>query len=100
MPIEQYCEEETFEARCADDEVIYVSKAVYGRMKIGKCIPEELAFLMGCSSNVLPFIEHHCSGYRNCSVAVRELMTVQNCTTKLRSYLEVEYTCIEGQFLL
>ena len=48
---EEYCEYETFSPSCANDEVILITEAIYGRMKTGKCIPETYADL-GCSTNV------------------------------------------------
>ena len=95
---EEYCEEETFVAKCANDEVIIVNKAMFGRLKIGKCISESLAFFMECSVNVLNFMESQCSGRGACSMPVALLITkgFKNCTSQLASYLEVDYSCIRG----
>ena len=38
----EYCMLETFHARCKDNEVIVIQSATYGRMKIGKCVKEDL----------------------------------------------------------
>ena len=40
--LEDYCIFETFQATCGSDEVIMITHAVYGRMKIGKCVTDEL----------------------------------------------------------
>ena len=45
----EYCESETFHPRCADGNVIMILKALYGRMRIGRCVTSGLGFL-GCHS--------------------------------------------------
>lgn len=37
----EYCPLEVFSAKCAADEVIIITTAVYGRMRAGKCISGE-----------------------------------------------------------
>ena len=36
--IQEICNMETFEAECGEDEVILMQRALYGRMKMGKCV--------------------------------------------------------------
>ena len=38
---DEYCLDETFSATCMSDEVILISKAQYGRMRMGKCVKSE-----------------------------------------------------------
>ena len=93
----QYCE--SFSANCSNDEVIIINKAEYGRMHTGKCISAQYANLnMGCSTNVMPFMEYQCSGRQSCSVhvAVFVLYGLSNCSTEMRNYLEVTYSCLKG----
>lgn len=97
---EQYCDAEVFSPSCAADEVVVVSEALYGRMRVGKCIEAEYAFSMGCASNVLPYLDLLCSGRRSCSVPIAAWNLLansqRNCTSKLQSYLEVHFSCIKG----
>ena len=51
--LDDYCIVETFQATCESDEVIIMTHAVYGRMKIGKCVKDELGKILQCV-NVLP----------------------------------------------
>ena len=34
----EYCEGETFQARCEENEVIVMTQARYGRMRLGRCV--------------------------------------------------------------
>ena len=38
----EYCAFDTFKAQCFNDEIIMVTHARYGAMKIGKCIETEI----------------------------------------------------------
>ena len=38
----EYCLRETFEAHCSDNEVIMMTQAKFGRMKIGRCVAEDM----------------------------------------------------------
>ena len=45
----EYCELETFQAECWEDEVVVMETAVYGRMRLGRCI--EIGFgHLGCQA--------------------------------------------------
>ena len=41
----EYCSTEAFKAKCADGEVIVMTHALYGRMKVGKCVKVDLGKL-------------------------------------------------------
>ena len=96
---EEFCEHETFAPTCVDGEVIVVSSAIYGRLNIGKCIPEKYAAELGCSTDVLSFISQKCSGRQRCSFPVANFVyqIENNCPPSvIRSYFEVSYTCVKG----
>ena len=40
-PVE-YCNDEAFEARCQENEVIQIKSARYGRFKVGKCVQTDM----------------------------------------------------------
>lgn len=42
-----YCDTEVFRAECSDGEVIIMRKALYGRLKIGRCVEIDLGYI-GC----------------------------------------------------
>ena len=95
---EEYCEYETFSPSCANSEVIFITEAVYGRMKTGKCIPDSYADL-GCSTNVLTALSQQCSGRQSCSYRIHNLVLDHqgNCPpSAIRSYLEVMFSCLKG----
>ena len=39
--VEEYCLMDTFRPKCSSDEVIMITHAYYGAMRIGKCIETE-----------------------------------------------------------
>ena len=97
---EEYCEYENFIPNCADNEVVLITEATYGRMKLGKCIPGKYSDDLGCSANVINFLSQKCSGQRSCFFRIRNLVMDHegNCPpSAIRSYLEVAYTCLKGK---
>lgn len=94
----EYCESDTFAARCAADEVVVVKQGRYGRMREGRCITTDYGKI-GCSMDVLGLLDHHCSGLSTCDVIVSKLVPEdqQPCPRDFRSYLEANYSCVKGK---
>ena len=94
---QEYCADETFSPECEDGKIILMHSALYGRMELGRCVLTDLGFL-GCQTNVLPALDGKCSGQRFCEMVVndREIQPVGGCNQGLKSYLDVEYTCVDG----
>ncbi|ELT90059.1 hypothetical protein CAPTEDRAFT_225510 [Capitella teleta] len=88
----EYCWE-SFNATCAADEVIVVQSALYGRMKLGRCVNRE--YYLGCQSDVLPFVERRCSGRRSCTMSMpdTDLHQRQPCPKDLLAYMEADFVC-------
>ena len=50
-------------------------------------------------SDVLSYMDKHCSGRISCDVPVMFLLVLTNpCTDDMRSYLQASYTCIPGEW--
>lgn len=50
--VQEYCDGQTFSARCpGEDEVVMVRSAVYGRMRLGRCINVQSDLV--CETNIL-----------------------------------------------
>lgn len=96
----EYCNMETFEARCAPGEVVMMDSAMYGRMRLGRCVAIGYGTL-GCSVDARPFLDRRCSGRTQCSVKLPddELYSIQSCPRDVTSYLEASYTCVRGRFI-
>jgi len=92
----EYCQFETFSASCPDTEVILVTYASYGRLRLGRCATTDYGSL-GCLADVTGLLDSVCSGHRQCSFDVASLRTiVQPCPTDLTSHLDVSYRCVPG----
>ena len=62
--------------KCLKNEVIVMTSAVYGRMRIGRCLENEGQQLLtalghdpkylGCSADVLLLMDKKCSGRNQC----------------------------------
>jgi len=85
-----------------------MEEAIYGRRHIGKCIePEEVEGVedkpqyLGCHANVLSLLDTKCSGKKQCEVLVpdADLERTEPCRKGLKMFLEVRYTCVEGQLI-
>ncbi|ESN96315.1 hypothetical protein HELRODRAFT_163366 [Helobdella robusta] len=92
---EEYCHYETFKATCPLGHVILMTSSYYGRKNLGKCVRTNFGFI-GCHSNVLSIMDRKCSARDSCTLQVIEpsFDNIKPCNAELKSYLEVEYTCI------
>ncbi len=61
IEIREYCPHERFEAKCAQNEVVVMLSANYGRMRLGQCVKKDLGYV-GCFSDVIEVADHLCSG--------------------------------------
>jgi len=93
-----FCYYETFEGFCADQQVILMIKALYGRMQFGRCVKTNFGFI-GCFTSVIELLDRRCSGRQSCTVDVVEptFDSIRPCNVELKSYLEAEYRCIRGR---
>ena len=104
--IKDYCGFETFHPKCWGKEVIVMDVALYGRMRVGRCIRESDAeelrdsIQIGCFTDVVSLVDGRCSGRQECEIRVPDLI-LQNATQcPLRTvamYLEASYSCVEGK---
>ena len=91
-----YCEWETLNASCpADNEVIVVRRARYGRMRVGRCVGQSYGHI-GCGSDVTDTLHRTCSGRRQCHVPVISLYNHRSCPKDFTSYLHAAYDCQPG----
>ena len=100
VEVSEYCQWESFNATCssaAGDQVILMTSARYGRMRVGRCVREDHGSL-GCYADVLRQLDARCSGRRTCSVYVPDpsLHDAQSCPKELMPYLETSYVCVTG----
>ena len=61
----EYCEGETFSANCDDGHIIMMSRARYGRMKLGHCLRTDYGQL-GCQADITKYMDVMCSGRQEC----------------------------------
>ena len=82
-----------------------MKSAIYGRMKIGRCIQQEPDTseatmhdnkFLGCSRDILSLADEKCSGLSECDIRPVEIQTTTNCYSYLKLYLEVSYECMKG----
>jgi len=96
--LHEYCMLETFTAICstAANEVVDVTVARYGRMRLGRCL--QVDYEIGCSSDVLNVVRRRCNGRHSCAILIPdlELYQTQPCRSDLVAYLEVDYLCVPG----
>ena len=95
----EYCQWEKFNASCrAADDVILMLTGRYGRMRFGRCMREDHGSV-GCSADVLAYLDRQCSGRRRCQLPVPDaiLHAMHRCPKEIMSYLEASYVCIKGK---
>jgi len=89
-----YCLHETFNATCRAGTVLLMTSAVYGRMRIGRCIDGD--FNIGCATDVLRYFDSQCTARQSCEVDVRNLVDLHPCQRDFMSYLEASYRCVRS----
>ena len=95
--MKEYCQMQTFEATCKEDEVVLIKEARYGRMRLGKCLTRN--YYVGCSADVSAHMHARCSGRRHCRVPIPDpaMFAAQPCPKDLVAYLEADYECVKGE---
>ena len=82
-----------------------MKSAIYGRMKIGRCLEQEPETseatmhdkkFLGCSRDILNFADNKCSGRVDCDIRPVDIETSTDCYSYLKLYLEASYECIKG----
>jgi hypothetical protein len=99
----EYCEGETFSARCGEDgaggdAVILMMSAHYGRMRLARCLTANYGNV-GCQLDVTSYFDAWCSGRRTCDVRVSSIIdSIRDntfpCIRDFRGYLEASYRCV------
>jgi hypothetical protein len=57
--LQEYCDDKSFVPTCsASDEVIIMEQATYGRMRLGKCVPEKYAESIVMTSRLYRHVVH------------------------------------------
>ena len=94
----EYCNGETFQTNCLPHEVVVMTSATYGRMRIGKCVQHDLGYL-GCKRDVISTLDDKCSGRNRCEFPVtsNEVTEVADCLKELKLYLNASYSCLPSE---
>ena len=108
--LEEYCISETFRPQCPQNEVVLIERAILGRRILGRCLENERKEMkdlnisdqkaVGCFADVKRVIDPLCSLKRTCEVRVAELTSEVPCYSFLRSFLEVQFSCVRGKKVL
>lgn len=103
--VQEYCHMETFQPRCTHGDVISMTTAMFGRMRVGRCIESDALQLqhpdsLGCSADVLGYFDRVCSGKSSCDVLVPnpDLYSYRPCSAHLSMYLEASYVCVTCKY--
>ena len=85
--MQEFCQWESFNATCRQNEVIMMEHARYGRMSVGRCVNKYFDEV-GCKTNVLTFMDSRCSGRRNCVITVASIAMegFRPCSEELTSF--------------
>ena len=99
--VTEYCGNEIFSPTCGHDEVIVMRHALYGRMKLGKCIKRDLGFI-GCQTDILSILDTKCSNKHSRTVDAHADFNfderIHNPCSELTRYFEADYVCRKSKF--
>ena len=92
-----HCETETFNATCRVNEVILITHAQYGRMKLNRCVKQNYGHV-GCFADVTELTDARCSGRRTCEIPIPDALfsDTRPCPEDLKPYFEAGYNCVPG----
>ena len=94
--IREHCQGEDFIASCNQGEVITITTAMYGSMKLGRCLDDDYGHL-GCAADVVDKADGQCSGKRECMIKIpNKEMDTRKCPRDFTRYLEISYRCKSG----
>jgi len=105
---EEYCLLETFRPQCLKNEIIVIESAIYGRRYVSRCLEKENfdfalhPSFLGCSADVMTYLGTRCSGKKQCEIRIpdADLQQAKPCPIGLDMFLEVRYSCVEGEYWL
>ena len=94
---EEFCQTEVFKAGCEKDEVIVIARALYGRMRIGRCVLTDYGHV-GCQADVTLQTDRRCSGRHKCEVGIPDAVfdATRPCPLEFKTYFEATYRCFKG----
>ena len=105
---EEFCNSEIFQPNCLRNEVIYITKALYGRREYGRCLKKEGDLdeyllkkpgYINCSTDVRHIIEAQCAGQQRCEVPVAGIEANSGCSKAFKNYLDFGYLCKKGDLV-
>ena len=101
----EFCNNEIFEPNCANNELLFIKSAIYGRKEFGNCLKKEGkvsskymddAGFVGCYIDVRHIIGPQCAGKQRCQVTVARIKADSKCLSFLKNHLDVDYFCLKG----
>ena len=96
--LQDYCQWDAFNVSCSHGDVVVMTSARYGRMRVGSCVRKSYDTI-GCTVNVMRYSDSRCSGRPSCIIKVPDISSeegIRPCPEDLTSYFEASYTCIPG----
>ena len=103
---EEFCNSEIFQPQCLHNEVIYITRSLYGRREYGRCLKKEGDLdedllkkpgYINCSTDVRHVIEPQCAGRQHCEVIVSSIKGNTSCLNFFLKHLEASHKCIRGE---
>lgn len=90
-----FCASEKFEHACAEDYSLKIHSAFWGRMELGRCVPQNLGHL-GCKKDVTEIVKEMCDSKPKCSFWQHVLYqrTSPSCNLNVQQYLQVKLQCV------
>ena len=96
--LQDYCQWDAFNVSCSHGDVVVMTSARYGRMRVGSCVRQSYD-TVGCAADVMTYSDSRCSGRQSCIIKVPDIPSeegIRPCPADLTSYFEASYTCIPG----
>ncbi|ELT90695.1 hypothetical protein CAPTEDRAFT_211533 [Capitella teleta] len=95
----EICAMEDFSAQCKYDEIMMITKASYGHIRLGRCAKRDFGHF-GCYVDVTSFVSTQCTGKRVCELQIKDIAAssvLPDCAEGLLTFVEISHICIKGR---
>ncbi|ELT90705.1 hypothetical protein CAPTEDRAFT_211543 [Capitella teleta] len=69
----EVCSHETYSSQCQYDEILVITKAIYGHIRQGRCAIRDVGHF-GCFTDVTSYMESQCLSQRSCIVTMTDVI--------------------------
>ncbi|ELU17649.1 hypothetical protein CAPTEDRAFT_209495 [Capitella teleta] len=98
----EVCAHEAYASQCQYDEILVITKAIYGHIRQGRCARRDFGHF-GCFTDVTSYMESVCASQRSCTISMTDVIEnniLPDCADGLATLMDVTHVCVKGHPLM